>query len=358
MNNLRAVLSVIFMVALVSWTASAQALATYEELVEQGKTQIQAGNNDIALGTANRAIQSNPNRWEAYSVEGSALMNLKRYKEAADQFGLAIARAPETKQADLRELRKKCLLSEDGATVTIAPAAITGVVGKSADASGPSYQETVHWIQDHIKLAGIPGGNEQDHGFSTSYSDQEYMLKVNGCSSIDLIITSHYQMTDMDDNSQSSFTRTADYRIPLVAPQGIDADNRGVIKLATDLHQPTEPNAFHSEIPVPGVEFIFNKDVVSLSFANSGSDSGLNLSKQNVSVFRESVIPSPNGNLPDPHYEATNQSLGFVIPGYKAVRISYGKPGTSDEPQHMVKALEHLITLCTQNPDAAPKELF
>jgi TPR repeat protein len=95
---------------------SAQGTTDYGELVRQDNSQLQAGNNEQALASANTAIKVNASRWEAYAVAGGALLNLKRYEEAADQFSHAIDHAPEAKKAGLRDLRKQCLLAESGAS--------------------------------------------------------------------------------------------------------------------------------------------------------------------------------------------------------------------------------------------------
>lgn len=99
----------------------AQSTPDYDTLVHQGNAQLQTGNNDLALGTAQSAIKLNADRWEAYALAGGSLMNLKRYEDAVDDFTKAIERAPEVKQQGLRDLRKQCLLAESG--VSPSPAA-------------------------------------------------------------------------------------------------------------------------------------------------------------------------------------------------------------------------------------------
>lgn len=102
--------------------ALAQPAPNYDSLVQQGKTQLQAGNSAAALATGQQAIQLDANRWEAYALAGGALMNLKRYDEAIDDLTKSIERAPEAKQAGLRDLRKECILSESGVSPTpVAP---------------------------------------------------------------------------------------------------------------------------------------------------------------------------------------------------------------------------------------------
>jgi tetratricopeptide (TPR) repeat protein len=86
----------------------------YNGLVQQGKTELQAGSSDQALRSGQVAIKMSANRWEAYALAGGALMNLKRYEEAADTLSKAIERAPESKQPALRDLRRQCLLAESG----------------------------------------------------------------------------------------------------------------------------------------------------------------------------------------------------------------------------------------------------
>jgi tetratricopeptide (TPR) repeat protein len=98
----------------VSVGASAQTTSDYDILVQKGKTQLQAGTADLALASGEAAIKMNPDRWEGYALAGGALMNLKRYEDAADKFSKAIERAPEAKQAALRGLRRQSLTAEPG----------------------------------------------------------------------------------------------------------------------------------------------------------------------------------------------------------------------------------------------------
>ncbi|HEY6618946.1 MAG TPA: hypothetical protein VIY68_05315 [Steroidobacteraceae bacterium] len=85
------------------------ALADYDSVVQQGKAQLQAGSAEQALTSGRSAIKMIAGRWEGYALAGGALMNLKRYEEAADTLSDAIKRAPESKQPALRDLRRQCL---------------------------------------------------------------------------------------------------------------------------------------------------------------------------------------------------------------------------------------------------------
>jgi hypothetical protein len=88
----------------------------FDVLVQKCKAQLQAGSADQALASGEHAIRMNANRWEGYALAAGALMNLKRYEEAADDFSKAIERAPQPKQAGLRDLRRQCLVAESGAS--------------------------------------------------------------------------------------------------------------------------------------------------------------------------------------------------------------------------------------------------
>jgi tetratricopeptide (TPR) repeat protein len=105
--------SLLFLLAL-AWSArgfvSAQSASSYDALIQQGNTQLKAGNADQALSVGQSAEKIDADRWEGYALAGGALMNLKRYDDAADALSKAIERAPEDKQPALRDLRRKCLI--------------------------------------------------------------------------------------------------------------------------------------------------------------------------------------------------------------------------------------------------------
>jgi tetratricopeptide (TPR) repeat protein len=94
--------------------SGARAGQDYDALIKQGNALLQAGSADQALNSGEAATRIGADRWEGYALEGGALMNLKRYEDAADALSKAIDRAPESKQPALRNLRRQCLLAESG----------------------------------------------------------------------------------------------------------------------------------------------------------------------------------------------------------------------------------------------------
>jgi tetratricopeptide (TPR) repeat protein len=149
----KALMTLIFCLALAlaSRGVYAQTATNYDTLVRQGNTQLQAGDNDHALTAAKSAIKLNAERWEAYAVAGGALLNLKRYEEATDQFGHAIDHAPDAKQAGLRNLRKQCLLADAGAS----PRLVAVPSPAPAPSSTATQAEIVLWktIENSATLA-------------------------------------------------------------------------------------------------------------------------------------------------------------------------------------------------------------
>jgi tetratricopeptide (TPR) repeat protein len=89
----------------------------YDALIQRGKSALQTGGAEQAAASGKAAIKMSMERWEGYALVGGALMNLKRYEEAADTLSEAIKRAPEAKQPALRDLRRQCLLAESGSPV-------------------------------------------------------------------------------------------------------------------------------------------------------------------------------------------------------------------------------------------------
>jgi tetratricopeptide (TPR) repeat protein len=114
--NTRSFRSLCLAVALIAGASGAGALAAsgYDAFIAQGNALLQAGNADQALNSGEAAIKISADRWEGHALAGGALMNLKRYEDAADALSKAIDRAPESKQPALRDQRRQCLLAESG----------------------------------------------------------------------------------------------------------------------------------------------------------------------------------------------------------------------------------------------------
>jgi tetratricopeptide (TPR) repeat protein len=89
-----------------------QTTSEYEAVLLEATSKLQAGNSDGALLSAQRAINLDLARWDAYAIAGEALMKLYRYDEAKDVLGKAIEIAPEKKRGALLDLRAQCSIAE------------------------------------------------------------------------------------------------------------------------------------------------------------------------------------------------------------------------------------------------------
>ena len=133
--SLRSLCLALVLIAAGSYSA-AHAAPDYEAFITQGNALLKAGNAAQALNAGEGAIKYKADRWEGFALVGGALMNLKRYEDAADALSKAIDRAPESKQPALRDLRRQCLLAESGypaAANTRAPATPGQAESHSAD---------------------------------------------------------------------------------------------------------------------------------------------------------------------------------------------------------------------------------
>jgi hypothetical protein len=146
MNNIVFCRVVLFLALAIGVAHAAESPGSgYDALIQQGKSQLQAGSAERAAASGKAAIKMSGERWEGYALVGGALMNLKRYEDAADALTNAIGRAPADKKLALRELRKQCLVAEAGITVP---------ERKLSNATAVTQQEIVLWKS--IESSGNP----------------------------------------------------------------------------------------------------------------------------------------------------------------------------------------------------------
>jgi len=75
----------------------------YDAAVRQGIGLLQSGDADGALKLAQQLIQSQPNRWEAYSIAGSVAKVQNRPSEAKSMFEKALSLAPDEVKPSLQQ---------------------------------------------------------------------------------------------------------------------------------------------------------------------------------------------------------------------------------------------------------------
>jgi hypothetical protein len=255
---------------------------------------------------------------------------------------------------------------------------------KPTQPTGPSYDDTVKWIQNHISEAGVPGYTEQSQGLvpeevrpcikngkdengepcgsvanqpvTLTVDDQKFAITVNGCSTLHLIITSHVHGTNPNPQREEThnhppsgdWSRTADFSIPLID-----------LLVTTSTHVPTDMMSagtkdWYSNAAVPSVALVWSMGhPATWIWTNKGD--GLFVD------FNGSMPPKRLDFAPSDVDEQTRRRFVWEDSVTGAVRagvyLSYGMPG-ADDPSHMASALKHLKDVCKANPDAAPKDIF
>lgn len=75
----------------------------YDAAVRQGVGLLQNGNSEGALKVAQQLMQSQPNRWEAYSIAGSVAKVQNKPSQARNMFEKALSLAPDEVKPSLRQ---------------------------------------------------------------------------------------------------------------------------------------------------------------------------------------------------------------------------------------------------------------
>jgi hypothetical protein len=344
----------LFALLFMAFPLVAQTTPAYDTLVRKGNTQLQASDNDTALANAQSAIKLNPDRWEAYALAGGALMNLKRYEEAADDFSKAIERAHEPKQAGLRDLRKKCLVAEAESAPGTAPLvsqAATSATNSGNSTSAPSYEDTVHWIQQGIRGAGFPPGTVMLDGGATELitDDAPYVLKLDGCN-MSLSVSQRLHLAD-----QSS---TTSYTINVPLNKGVSVEMNPQILPVQAGFYPSGATATFG--PLGNGD---NYPTVFIVLPDDGG--GATWSRIMTTTTPYAAVPNivdkPLGTWwPKTKIKGGDLSnpVSIIEYEFRGIRITYARPGAGDSPKHMINALHHLLDLCTEDPNRGPKSIF
>jgi hypothetical protein len=215
---------------------------------------------------------------------------------------------------------------------------------------GPSYEDTVKWIQDHIGESGFPSTTESGSGLVFTTADAPFGIKFDGC---DMRLSFAMQLhtadtspvggkaeNDMTSDSSSSVT----FNLHL-AKLGVVSDTQSLpFQGLSGLIPSQYLNKNFPTVVIEGVD------------AGAGTFSDTRTTTDPTVVLNPPIIDRPiASNTLVPVRVFVSFGVGKLV---KGLEISYARPGTEDSPKHMINALQHLINLCKANPDAGPKELF
>lgn len=247
------------------------------------------------------------------------------------------------RKSDLRKLL--CLLVVALATL----AAAQEQANQPSKDKGPSYEDTVKWIQDHIGEAGFPARNDNGKTLTYAYDDESYNVKFDGCD-MRLGIAGHVHITDLspaggiasnDMSGDSSFTLS--FSLPLgklygwTPPQNLKVQD--YFPVISSSYMDKAFPAVVIRLPEEGVGTF--SETADLANVSNGQDPPIVNKPIKSGFFPLTITNVAGGSVP-----------------IHGIEISYGRPGTEDIPRHMMNALYHLIELCKENPNAGPKDLF
>lgn len=215
---------------------------------------------------------------------------------------------------------------------------------------GPSFDETVKWIQSHISEAGFPAQTTSDnkHGLVFTYAEAPYSVHFDGCV-MQLSLSEHWHSKDTSPVSRDDQTDTDSYmnmKLNLPLDKLVSADS-GVLQ-PQDWEMPDIDSGYSSRT-LPTVAIVLPQGGAGTT-TYSWSTTDETYTQKSI-VFTDKPITS--GAF------VVTQTNGF---GYRmqkdGIEISYARPGTEESPAHMAKALNHLIELCKQNPQQGTKDIF
>jgi len=306
--------------------------ASYDQLVAQAHTDLKAGNAAQAATLSQKAIVAAPSRWEAYVVAGGALQVEQQYDKAIDDFTQALKLAPAAKQAGVKNLLEKCMKAQIAAQLAPAPAPPTGTVAPpqptsqpAATNDGPSYADTVKWIQANISKAGDPSMNwtKEYSGADVYTSSQQYLMQFNGCDSMTVSIVHYAGDSDNHSHLQVDFVfpvLSTEFGVPSASPfVSVQIENGEITWHESSF--PDSTNQIHADGTVPA------------HVTNS------------ITEWKEFTDTTGSFFL---HADYMNPGLS----------IPFNSAGAQTIPSHMVAALNHLVELCKDHPELVPKTAF
>lgn len=327
---------------------------SYNQLVAQAQADLKAGNAAQALEVSQKAIVMTPSRWEAYVVAGGALQTEQQYDKAIDDFTKALEHAPAAKQQGVKNLLQNCMKAQIAARSTPTPAATASAPAPQQPSSpaaatndGPSYADTVKWIQEKMKLAAPAPQTMSSPGLEQAVSHSE-TVQFDGCNSFTITYIDKDVINDLDKPSNSDVSENhIEYRLPVSS----------IVSVLPDAWSP-RTGIIH------GVLFVVLPNSVSWhawttddnpssqhaggNSESSGIDdgSGADATKSGLDQVHDAVV-NANGVQANPAY--SNDTT---------VYLGFSQPGVQDIPTHMVAAFKHLIQVCKEHPEEAPKSLF
>jgi hypothetical protein len=252
-------------------------------------------------------------------------------------------------------MRKSNLKRFSGLLFILAVAAIPvsaqDQTNQSPKDKGPSYEDTVKWIQDHIGDAGFPASSKSPGRFGVAFAsdDTPYTVKFDGCD-MRLSISVRTHTTDTspvggkaENDVSGDSTESWSFNVHLARLDGVIGSTQ---ILPSQLGSPTPAAYADQNFPTVVIMFPDNGGGATWSQTTTSTNTSFDPAPP--------IIDKPLGTW----WPVTKTVTQGIVYNAHAIQITYARPGAEDSPQHMIKALKHVIDLCKANPDAGPKDIF
>lgn len=257
-------------------------------------------------------------------------------------------------------------------TTKLSPSNASSTSSAGAAGSGPSYADTVRYIQDKISVASYstPGaklngviGNSIGVASTFAYDDAKYTFSANGCQSMTFTgsVNAHMSEYSNDDRAwhHKDGQTVASYTVPFKSVDNFT--NRGQqVPAVISTHEPTQDAVFGGTL-ADGYNIQPVLDVMVSEFPPTKA---IETGTPDHQDWHDAVwiVPKDLGvswmssdNTGD---EPQSGSGNITKSGIPVLVIRFANPGTGAESTHLAKAIQHLVDLCVNHPEQGPKEMF
>ncbi len=201
-----------------------------------------------------------------------------------------------------------------------------------AATNGPSYSDTVAWIQAHLHDAGTPGQTVNCLSGScpgtpdgiTVTDPQRYDIHIDGCDSVTIHSRTGEHASAASGKEVYDNVSDETLTVPFRAVASFSGDNAGVVRVTA-----AEPG-IKDETDYPGSE-----------------------SAEQIPLVRGSYTVAQANRLLE-----QKSFYSMLLKGDDASVLTFSSPGTASEAPHMANALNHLVQICKEHPEQVPKSPF
>jgi hypothetical protein len=224
--------------------------------------------------------------------------------------------------------------------------------GSPRTGTGLGYQETVSYITDKILQAGIPGGTRHGKHDSTYLTDDiKYSVTVNACESMTVIYKEGLHVDDPSDtpshqDSLTTVSMTVPFRlVAMIRFADTGASEPEIFSTHTMTENPNNGATFADGFPTGA----WNMKLFGLGAGGGEVSDGWH--DVVYVVLKDGVVEQSTGTEISPTVTHIKPDVPVAIAPFFII-------GTGETSTHVANAIRHLVDLCINHPEQAPKEPF